>query len=52
MCVGVDNGTQQNSYLRTMAGSNILNCYRTATTITWTSSGNKSIYFSFTYEVE
>lgn len=52
MCIGVDNGTGQNSYVRTVAGSNILNCYRTATTITWTGSGTKSIYFSFTYEIE
>ena len=50
--VGIDNGTGQYSYVRTRAGSNILDAFRTITTITWTGSGNKNITFNFTYEIE
>lgn len=46
----VDNGTNQvGSYCRTRLNSTIMDCYRTPATATWTASGNKNVYFTFTY---
>lgn len=52
MAIGTDNGTNQNSWVSTRSNSNILDVYRTATTLTWTASGNKGINFVLTYEIE
>lgn len=52
MALGVDNGTSQNSWVSTRSGSNILDCFRTAATTTWTTSGSKGINFVLTFEID
>lgn len=50
--ITVDAGTSASGWCSTRSGSNILDCYRTPATLTWTSSGNKAINTSFTYEID
>lgn len=52
MSFTVDGGVNQvGGWVRTRSNSNILDCYKTPGTLTWTNSGAKMCYFSFVYEI-
>lgn len=50
--IGQDNGGNVYSYVSTAVSTNILTCNKIVTSPSWTSSGSKFIYLSFTYEIE
>lgn len=50
--ITTDAGTIAAGWCSTRTGSNVMDCYRTPATLTWTASGNKAIVVTFTYEID
>ena len=50
--ITTDAGTIAAGWCSTRSGSNVMDVYRTPATLTWTTSGNKALVATFTYEID